>query len=336
MTSMSRPRLPTVHDVARRAGVSKTTVSDALSGSGRVSAATREAVRSAAEELGYQINIAARSLRTSNTGMIALHIPDQPRRSSYYIELAFGVLSAVPAHSYDVVLLAGNEGKNRDRLPHVDGVIISDPTVDDGFVRRLLDSGLPTVTAERVLSGPEANGTVFIDHSAAMRELLGGLVSSGSRHPALIVPDHKSSWVAALTRTFTEWCGSTGVPHHLARVPFIPSDEDIVGAVDDLLDHGADTIICAPADAATLASAHLQQRGRDVGRDVFVASCVDSALMQAGIPAITAIDLHPREVGLQCAETLFEIISSGNEMGKVETQIPYEVHYRDSTAGRRT
>ncbi|WP_341996874.1 LacI family transcriptional regulator [Microbacterium sp. LWH7-1.2] len=66
---------PTSHDVARRAGVSQTTVSFVFTGRSGISAATRERVLTAAAELNYRPNLAARSMRTQRTGRLAVVIP---------------------------------------------------------------------------------------------------------------------------------------------------------------------------------------------------------------------------------------------------------------------
>ena len=66
---------PTIIDLAAHAGVSKTTVSRALNGSPRVAAATRARVQEAIAQLGFQVNLAARSLRTSKTGLVGFLVP---------------------------------------------------------------------------------------------------------------------------------------------------------------------------------------------------------------------------------------------------------------------
>src|ERR1700730_14996650 len=63
-------RPPTILDIAKAAAVSKTTVSRVLNGSARVAPDTRTRVRDAIAQLGFQVNLAARSLRTSRTGLV--------------------------------------------------------------------------------------------------------------------------------------------------------------------------------------------------------------------------------------------------------------------------
>ncbi len=75
--------LPTIHDVARTAGVATSTVSRSLSGESRVSDQTRERVRRIADELGYRPNRSARALRSSTTGTIGLLAPNLENPIAY-------------------------------------------------------------------------------------------------------------------------------------------------------------------------------------------------------------------------------------------------------------
>ena len=69
------PGPPTIIDLAAHAGVSKTTVSRALNGSPRIAPATRARVLEAIDELGFQVNLAARALRTAKTGLVGFLVP---------------------------------------------------------------------------------------------------------------------------------------------------------------------------------------------------------------------------------------------------------------------
>lgn len=70
----SRPGRAGIRDVAAAAGVSITTVSDALNGKGRLPDATRRHVREVADRLGYRPSAAARTLRTGKSGLIGLTV----------------------------------------------------------------------------------------------------------------------------------------------------------------------------------------------------------------------------------------------------------------------
>jgi DNA-binding LacI/PurR family transcriptional regulator len=106
---------PTSADVARRAGVSRATVSYVLnnSASGRVSEQTRQRVRAAAEELGYVPHAAARSLRAGHTGIVLLTVPDAvfgPLFSSFLKELR----GALRALGYPIVIYGDSGSPDTD------------------------------------------------------------------------------------------------------------------------------------------------------------------------------------------------------------------------------
>jgi LacI family transcriptional regulator len=75
MRRSSTEHAATIHDIARAAGVSKTTVSRVVNGSPDVSDSTRSRVLEAVAQLGYQVNTAARTLRTSRSALVGLLVP---------------------------------------------------------------------------------------------------------------------------------------------------------------------------------------------------------------------------------------------------------------------
>lgn len=98
-----RPGRAGIRDVAAAAGVSITTVSDALNGKGRLPDATRRHVREVAERLGYRPSAAARTLRTGKSGLIGLTVTtygDEPftfTEFAYFAEMARAATSAALA-----------------------------------------------------------------------------------------------------------------------------------------------------------------------------------------------------------------------------------------------
>src|SRR5262249_8316429 len=71
----ARRRSPTILDLARESGVSKTTVSRVLNGSASVAPETRERALEAMERLGFRVNLAARALRTTRSALVGLLVP---------------------------------------------------------------------------------------------------------------------------------------------------------------------------------------------------------------------------------------------------------------------
>ncbi|MFD3970775.1 LacI family DNA-binding transcriptional regulator [Streptomyces cyaneofuscatus] len=339
-------RTVTLLDVARTAGVSKSTASDALQGSGRVAEATRDRVRAVAEELGYQPNSAARRLRRSSTGAIGLHLPQTATRLDYYMNLAFGAVARAQEEGLDVVLLAP-EGAAAGRVAsRVDGLLVIDPEVDDSAVPGLLDAGVPVVTGERYL-GPTATptGAVICDNAASLTALLDHVTERGARRPAVLAPAGTSAWATALRATAASWGQEHGVDVALRTVPFAATPGEAEETTLALLraDPAVDAVICAPDGAApgvlraaaTLGRTVGTASGRTVGSPartvggtgarqaagtgphratgprtpLLVASCVDGTATRSAEPPVTAVDLRPAAYGRACAELLCDILA---------------------------
>lgn len=152
--SSNQSKIPTMHDVAKLAGVSQSTVSRVLNGSSSyvpISDETRERIMTAVDKLGYQPNMTAKSLRTQRTQMIAVMIGDIS--NAFYHPVVRAIQDVATAYDYDVLISNGDHVYENElrfletvlRRP-VDGVIMSPhrlTTEDlDTFVRR---SRIPVV-----------------------------------------------------------------------------------------------------------------------------------------------------------------------------------------------
>lgn len=120
------PHSPTIADVARLAGVAKTTVSYTLNDSGFVSAERRARILAAVEELGYRPNTNARALRLRTASRIGIVCADLSEGSS--ARIVNGIRAAARAHRLTVVLLeADADGGGAESLggaADVDGIIV--------------------------------------------------------------------------------------------------------------------------------------------------------------------------------------------------------------------
>ena len=187
---------PTQVDVARRAGVSRATVSYVLNGvtEGRVpiSDETRQRVLEAIEELGYEPDARAQALRSGSTKTIALIIPDL--RNPHFCEYASGIEEAARASGYHMLLssttlndeYATEVFKDLSRR-RFDGLIIASSFIlESKEAQATLDqvrkSGLPIVE----LSDNYGVDTVSTDYRNATLEVMDYLLSLGHRRIGLI------------------------------------------------------------------------------------------------------------------------------------------------------
>ncbi|MEU1182616.1 LacI family DNA-binding transcriptional regulator [Streptomyces sp. NPDC005820] len=139
-----------ITDVARRAGVSPSTVSYALSGKRPISTATRQRVEAAARELGYRPHAGARALASSRSNVLALvaplrvgiHVP-------VVMQFVASVVTAARRHDHDVLLLTQEEGEDGLRrvadTALVDALILMDVQLHDPRLPLLRSLDRPSV-----------------------------------------------------------------------------------------------------------------------------------------------------------------------------------------------
>lgn len=327
----------TLLDVARRAGVSRTTASSALGSSGRVSEATRRRVRNAAEAMGYRVNRAAQSLRKAQVGAVGLYIPPFTSTTTYYMDFTFGVADVLGDNGVALMLFAGEAAARAILTEQVAGIITVDPLSDDPLISQILQGDLPIVTADSPPANfPAPRVTVRSDHEHGMRLLLDHLWEQGARRPALIAPGTNSEWGRVVLATFTQWCSEHGAPPVVVDVSFVSQPDEIMKAATSLLEASPrpDAIIAAPEGAAVGTAAAASARGLRVGEDVLIASCVESVGLQVTTPLITTIALHARRLGERCATLMLETLAApaGERPAEpiVET-VPVSLVIREST-----
>lgn len=333
------PKRITIRDVAREAGVSVTTVSDAMNGNGRLPAETRERVRAVAAGLGYRPRASARRLREGRTGQVGLYcsflteVPGGVAGMGYYMALAMGAAEVALQRGLAMVLLP--TGLTPDALGaiDVDGLVVADPLRGDDGLRALDDLGLTVVTIGRDLTpGARHAGCVRTDDRRDMHELLDHLAARGARRVAFIVCDIEAEWTVELTAGYQEWCSAHAAAERIERVPVNP--EEAANAAVCLLDQPdpPDAIVCGIDGGAAPVVRVLQDNGVRVPHDVLVASCVDGPLMTASAPSITSIDLQPGEAGRRAAGLLATVLE-GKAPRRREHVLESRLTVRASTGG---
>lgn len=343
LAGVSTVRRVTIRDVAERAGVSVTTVSNAVNGRGRLPDATREHVRAVAEELGYRARASARNLREGRTGQIGLYcsflseIQGGLAGLGYYMAMVMGAAEVALGEGLALMMLPTGLTAERLTAIDVDGLIVIDPVRDDEGVRELERLGLTIVTCERdPTPGATHAGCVRSDHAAALRGLLDHLADeAGASRIALVAAGDETSWTEELNASYSTWCAERGAPELVGRVPLSPRPEYAAAAVASLLDRPEaerpDAIVVAPDGVAPTITRLLSERGLRVPDDVRVASCVDGPMMVSGTPPVTAIDLQPAAMGRALAQTLAEILRGEVPDGETDRLLDTALNVRAST-----
>jgi DNA-binding LacI/PurR family transcriptional regulator len=322
---MGKPQ-PTIVDLARDLGISKTTVSDALSGRGRVSEETRRLVAEAAARIGYVGNRAARSLRSSSNGAIGLHIPPIVRNFAFYMDFAFGAAHAAAELDVDLTLFARDPAVSARRGFPVDGALVVDPLRDDPTMDRLLDAGVPVVTVGYDLgeSAARVSGVIEAQHGDTTRIVLDALWESGVRRPAFLGSDALffSSWAQDVSDAVNAWYSSRGIDPAVGLVPVTAEPDEIRDTVVDLVGReGVDALVCGPQGFAARALPVLESLGVHVGSDFPLASLVGDPVTESNNPDITCAEIDPWGLGISSARLLADILLAGGD-----GTVPYRSH----------
>jgi len=290
---------PTIHDVARKAGVSPTTVSHTFSGNGTVADATRERVRRAAAALGYRPDVLARSLRHNRLGVIALVLRTleggPPEGIDYVLQFAGAAAVTAMQLDYGLMLVADPTAPGAPATAMAcDGFVVTEPEVDDPLVAVLQNDGIPYVTVGRV-PGRDDVPALDIFTDPITRRVLDHLHSGGARRIALVSGTTPNAWNIDTVTSYTSWVRRHRQPVSISRQP--ESDELAGGraAVDELFDRDdpPDALYCLTGDHAAGALERLVERGIAVPDEVQVLCGSDATHVRATDPQITAIDLQP-------------------------------------------
>jgi DNA-binding LacI/PurR family transcriptional regulator len=176
----------TIKDVARLAGVSRSTVSNVIRGSSTVADDLRARVMAVIAETNYRPDARARALRERTTGMIALITADTG--NPFYASLGLGVEEAATLGE-PLMIVANSHCDPAAELALcdslisrlVDGVIVGDLSSNAGYPSILADNGIPVVLAGCGVSGDPRIGAVDTDDEQAMELIIDHLFALGHR-----------------------------------------------------------------------------------------------------------------------------------------------------------
>lgn len=325
----------TIGDIAEELGVSKTTISRAISGKGRISEKTRERVLSYIEEHHYRPNVIARGLAQNKTFNLAVVLPGDYNvvELPFFQKCMLGISRVASAHGYDV-LLSMVTSQNIKQLRRavanrkIDGAILTRTLAEDEPMKFLLQSGVPFVAIgsaadERVVQ-------IDNDHRSACRELTERLLQSGIRKLALIGSDESHIVTKNRRQGFEDafeknrgWNGSRQI------FTDVRDNAQVQKIVEGLLADGTECIVSMDDFLCGCVLNALQLRNVAVPEQMQVASFYDSTLLEYRRPSVTSIRFNVEELGQRACETLLAMLEG--EAVEQRTLLDYEVRTRNST-----
>ena len=308
-----------IGEIARRAGVSRSTVSYALSGKRPISPATRARIQAVIDELDYQPSAAARALSSGQTRTLGLVFP--PAGSHYtdmQLDFIGSLVEAAAGFGYDVLLAAAaGDGRGLRRLVaerRVDGAVLMEIRLADARVDQLTAAGFPFVTIGRV-GEPEATRWVDLDYTALVGSCVSHLAQLGHRRIALVNRSERlfragyESAHRSLTG-FERACSEHGV----AGTAHLCGDDAAAGedAIDRILAADPGTTALVTVNEAALGGLYrgLAAHGRRIPHDFSVAGIAAGRWAAAVTPQLTAADVPAVEMGRVAVELLLELLAT--------------------------
>lgn len=305
----------TIGDVARRAGVSASTVSYVISGKRPISAPTRRRVEKAIAELGFRPHAGARALASLRTDVIGLMAPLR-RGVDVHVIMQFveGVVTAAGRSGYDVLLLTQDEGSvaRAGSASMVDALVVMDVERHDPRLPALREMRQPAVLIG-VPDDPRGLSCVDLDFVRAGRLAARRLLDDGHRSLALVasppeVLDRQTTYADRMAQGFAEACREAG-----ASSLRLPTDASVAGAVrsvDALLaaSPGVTGLVVHNEVALPHVLSRLRERGRSVPQDVsVVAVCPQDVAMSLAAP-VTSVDIPAEGIGRIAVEMLIALL----------------------------
>ena len=307
-----------IREIARRAGVSRSTVSYALSGKRPVSTATARRINDVIAELGYRPNASAQALAEGRTRTLGLVIPPASRRLTD-VQLSFvaTVVEAAAGHDLDVLLSpsGGDHDRSFERIVtgrRVDGVILMEIRLEDPRVARLEQSALPFVTIGHV-EHPGASWWVDVDYAALVHRCVQHLADLGHQHVVLI--NRSAELLAAgygpalrATAGFQEAADQRGLSGHAVCC----ADEPGAGLAcfEEIRTRWPEVTAAVTINEVALSGLQraLHRAGLDVPRDFSITGVIANRLAEDFHPPLTAADVPAEEMARLAVDLLVERI----------------------------
>jgi LacI family transcriptional regulator len=307
-----------LEQVAKRAGVSRSTVSRVINNDPNVSDETRQRVMTIVQDLNYHPNVVARGLAAGRTRVLGLVIPRTVSTlftDPYFSLLIQGVSAGCNAHDHSVMLWIAEPEYERRTIRQVlhggliDGVILASQVLDDPVVDALMKSDLPFILIGR---HPDATNVSYVDadNRNGAREMVEYLLRLGYHRPATITGPKNT--IVGMDRL-------EGYREALRVKGLVPDPDLIVEgdftemggymATQQLLPHNPDAIFVASDTMARGALRALREANRRVPQDVALAGFDDMPFAAHSDPPLTTVRQAIQRAGFTAVETLVDLVT---------------------------
>ncbi len=338
----SKTEKPTVHNVAKRAGVAPITVSRVINKSGYISQATRERVETVIKELGYVPNSLARGLRSKKTNSLALLVTDIT--NPYFTLMARGVEDVAGAADYVVVYCNTDESEAKEERysnilaqRQVDGVLLVPSGGNTKTIKFLVSNHINVVVLDRRVADI-AIDTVRSDSADGAYRLTQLLIGLGHRHIAVITGPQAVSTSVDRVAGYRRALAEAGLANN-ERVYYGAFNQqsgfELTGQA--MQQSPQPTAIFGANNFITIGvTKALQTLGLSIPGDISVVGFDDLPESMLLSPFLTVAAQPAYEMGRVAAELLLKRISGGGPEEIQELILPTAIKERNSIGPNRS
>ncbi|MGW8250186.1 MAG: LacI family DNA-binding transcriptional regulator [Anaerolineales bacterium] len=311
----------TLEDIAKKAGVSRSTVSRVVNDQKYVRPDVRERVLQVIQETGYHPNLAARTLASQRSWMIGLVLPRSVSSfftDPYFPRLTQGIAQACNRYDYTLGLFLVGTPEDEEKIyPRVsrkgflDGVLVQSGQIGDQLIERLVNSEMPLVVAGRPFHAGDVS-YIDVDNVIAAQQAVGYLIQLGYRRIGTITGTINSS----VTLDRKEGYLRALLDHGLAveKTLIVEGDFTEAGgyrAMKQLLKVRPEAVFAASDNMALGAMRSARDAGLNVPDDIAFIGFDDLPAASVSDPPLTTVRQPIHEFGVKAVEVLIDVIENG-------------------------